>query len=271
MRSVAVTRVSVVLLAALATLAPSPARADDGPTYVGRDAIPVGTAYRRIPVPPSGDEAVSALFMDRALTFYAAQEEHRRVLSGRLSFVNAGVFTTVGSVMIARGSSTPERVTGGAWTAFGVASFVDSLLELGSTSELERLRFDYASWRRDERIPAWQATHRALVRWREIAHRRRSVRTVLGWAELTAGTLLGASAIVEVSTAKETITRYGAVSTAMASLMLVGTSASTLTSQSPAEEGYRAWLVYVRPLPADEATNRATSWTGATVGVTGRF
>jgi hypothetical protein len=71
--------------------------------------------------------------------------------------------------------------------------------------------------------------------------------------------------------AQDDVTRWGALNVAVMSMLVTGTSASMLTNPTPAEEGYRAWQVYVEPLPADGARSKPLHLLGANISASGRF
>jgi hypothetical protein len=217
----------------------------------GVDPVDVDDAFtpsfEPLPVPLSRDERASAVFLNRALSFYAAQERYRRRLEGGISIVSGALLVGTGALLLAGADTAGDRYAAGAASLLGAAFAVGGIARLTLPSELEELRVNYVGWRADGRAPTWVSVNRALRSWRGIAGRERGLRKVTGWAGVLLGGAFGV--LGAVSAFDEPIDRTYAISLGLMSISLATLGTRLLTTETPAEAGYRAWLVYVQPLP----------------------
>lgn len=247
------------------------ARAQSARAYVGSDGIPVGAIAPRIPMPPGDDPAVAAIFMDRALSYYAAKARDQRRFSGHVAFGGAAVLGSLGAFTLADARSSGDRMTGWSSIGLGALFLAGAVVARVTSSDLEDLEEEYAAWRRDEHVPAWKAVAQATARWSKIADAERTSRRWSGTLALVTGALGGVIGVYGTASAKDGHERTTAFTIGVESLALLIAGSAMLTSEHPTEAGWHSWNVYVRPLPADDARGGSPSFVGATLGATAMF
>lgn len=248
-------------------VASTPARADGTEAAVRPAPPPAATA----PLPLAADPHVAAVLLDRSLSYYGSEARDRRLWTGRVAFAEAALMGSLGAFTLDNASSRNDRVTGWVSVGLGGVFLAGAVVANVKRSELERLADDYAAWRKDTRVPEWQAVQRATARWSEIAEEERTARRWTGSLTLVAGVLGGIGGVYNTASAKDDRERATAFTMGLESLVLLATGAALLSSEGPAEAGWHAWSVYVQPLPDRDAWSRSASFCGATIGATTSF
>ena len=209
---------------------------------------PFQPVFPPLPFPTWRDDRASVVFMDRALSFYAAEERYRTLTQARVLLAVGGLEAVVGTLVVARADTTRERTVG--WITVGVGGLMlgGGIAGHWTRSDLEELRDNYVTWRSQDQTPTWLAVQRAHDEWRAIARKQRSLRRLGSRVGVGAGTALGTLAILGAA-AGDAGQRGTATVLALNAFLFLGTSVRLLSTETPAEAGYRGWQVYVQPLP----------------------